>query len=253
MATSKVSIKDLELPVVEVLEVVEEVAATHNIKSYNSLAQIGVKPGTETIEDIMGKLPAYSIMQLAITSANNTEIYPMEVGTLIIEDAYNTGATFRFYSKDDNNIVRIWKGFYANGTWTGWKEVFTEETLTVEKLKEKGIAAEVTVSTTVTSGTKIGTININGTDYDLFAPESGDLSTITNLQEALDDIVANAPENMNTFDEVADAIEDIEKVVEEIDDAADALDLLIELGAIAPLTNKAGTIITDTNGNIFVI
>lgn len=118
MPSFKISTKDMRTPIAEKLETV-------NIKTFTSLEQIGLSAGKETFASIMEALPENSILQLAVTSNNNTEIYPNSVGNLIIEDIYSTGATFRFYSKV-GNIVRIWKGLYDGNEFSGWARVYSE-------------------------------------------------------------------------------------------------------------------------------
>lgn len=133
----KVTKHDLEEQVELVINKVEE---DHNIRTYTDLAQFGITIGEETFDAIMEALPEYSILHLAVTSEYNTSIYPLEYGTLIIEDIYDTGATFRFYSKDENGLIRIWKGLYVENTWSGWKEVYNEDTIpTIELITKDDI------------------------------------------------------------------------------------------------------------------
>ena len=118
MPSFKISTRDLKGPIADKLE-------SMNIKTFTELSQIGLEPGIETIDGIMLALPEASVLHLAVTEANNTEIYPNPTGTLIIEDIYSTGATFRFYAKVDG-IPRIWKGLYLDNEFSGWAKVYSE-------------------------------------------------------------------------------------------------------------------------------
>ena len=223
--------------------VIVDVEEHHNIRTYTSLIQLGINIGEESFDTIMEALPEYSILHLAVTSDYNSDIYPNPEGTLIIEDIYSTGATFRFYTKDESDIIRIWKGLYVNNTWSGWSEVFTEETLTAEKLKEKGIVTDVVVTADVKTGAKIGSIEVNGEKVDLYAPPAGSIEDVQGLQEALNSkeeagaaskalsdanaytdnkvaaLVDSAPETLDTFAEVAEAFRNNDDVVQALNDA----------------------------------
>lgn len=118
MPSSKIITKNLNPSIAQKLE-------TLNIKTFSSLEQIGLETGSETIETIISAMPDYSILHLAITDANNTEIYPNPTGTLIIEDIIETGATFRFYAKVDET-PKFWKGLYVDGSFSGWGREFNE-------------------------------------------------------------------------------------------------------------------------------
>ena len=73
----------------------------------------------------MSALPEFSILHLAITEANNAEIYPNPTGTLIIENIYTSGATFRFYAKVED-VPRIWEGLFTDNTFSGWSKLYSE-------------------------------------------------------------------------------------------------------------------------------
>ena len=93
-------------------------ANSHHIITYTGLAHIGLTIGTETIEDIVTKLPAGSRLQLHITSANNTSIYPFGHGTLLVERTASR-AVFEFYHVSE---AKRWFGVYniEDSGWSGW-------------------------------------------------------------------------------------------------------------------------------------
>ena len=93
----------------------------HHMKDYTDLTQIGLTLGTETIESIATRLPAYSRLTLTVGSTNNSEIYPNgNYGLLVVEKTVNSRIVFTF----TNNQAKRWIGVYsinsAGDTWTDW-------------------------------------------------------------------------------------------------------------------------------------
>ena len=99
-------------------------SADHLVKTYTSLAQVGLSVGSETIESMAAALPAWSELRLTIGSSYNTVIYPVSYGSLIVAK-YGSDASrviFEFTSKTSN---QRWLGVYDSTTTTplfGWVE-----------------------------------------------------------------------------------------------------------------------------------
>lgn len=162
MSTYKISTKDLQGPIADKLESI-------NISTFNDLSQIGLEVGSETIDGIMQALPEYSILQLAITSENNSSIYPNSTGTLIIEDIYSTGATFRFYAKI-GEAVKVWKGLYVGNSFSGWNRVYSEQD--PPKASDiSGVATTDYVDTQITKITETGIPKLQVYPLDLIVGE----------------------------------------------------------------------------------
>jgi hypothetical protein len=95
---------------------IDDELSVHNIKTYTSLEQIGIKSGTETIDSIVSALPLLSVLQIATSSANNMSIYPSVYGgTLRVEKSYGNRAKFTYFAQSYE-----WTGHYFNNTWYGW-------------------------------------------------------------------------------------------------------------------------------------
>jgi hypothetical protein len=93
----------------------------HEIKTYTSLASIGLEVGKETIETIVKALPVGSILMIPVNADNNTGIYPESgEGTLWVRYRDSNRAHFEFISAVSNTVYR---GNYRTSTakWSGWK------------------------------------------------------------------------------------------------------------------------------------
>lgn len=106
------------------------VGGVHNFATYSSFEQIGVTTGSETVGEIVSKLPDASILIVTIGTPNNGEVYPYHnintsgdsFGTLIVTKHNEFRIIFEFYDKAS---FRYWRGSAeASGTWSGWEESF---------------------------------------------------------------------------------------------------------------------------------
>lgn len=99
-------------------------SADHLVKTYTSLAQVGLSVGSETIESIAAALPTWGELRLTVGSAYNTSIYPVSYGSLKIAKygSDSSRVIFEFVQKSTN---RAWFGVYdstAVTPWSGWVE-----------------------------------------------------------------------------------------------------------------------------------
>ena len=99
----------------------------HKVKTYTSLSEIGASQGSETIADIVNKMPDNSILMYEIDDTYNSATYP----------EYTSGNAYLMATKINANHIefmfyvgsstsRIWTGFCGNVFgWSGWKELLT--------------------------------------------------------------------------------------------------------------------------------
>ena len=92
------------------------------MRVYTDLSQIGLTVGSETIDSIMNALPAYCALNITITSAHNTSIYPMTAGSLFVRKTWSGRAIFEFYSPDNTRSDLLYFALHNNISFTGWIE-----------------------------------------------------------------------------------------------------------------------------------
>ena len=100
--------------------------ADRNIKTYNSLAQLGLTPSSATIADIASAMPNGSYLQLGIDSSFNTSQYPKNQGTLIIERANVNRIALRFRL---NNGAEYVANYHSTNGLTTWKKIVNEDSI----------------------------------------------------------------------------------------------------------------------------
>ena len=103
-------------------------AADHNIYTYSNLNQLGLTVGSETIDDIVAKLPNSSELLITVGTANNVSIYPNSYGSLHVIKTSDSRTRFNFYSKGD---LKWYCGYYdasiSSAPWSGWDLQFSKD------------------------------------------------------------------------------------------------------------------------------
>lgn len=105
-------------------QMLNESLVDYNLKTYTSLAQIGLSAGSETIESIVENLPDYSTLFMNV-GADNADIYPVAYGALYVMKRDNTRTFFEFLEKTS---ARRYFGVYdstMSDTWSGWEKFST--------------------------------------------------------------------------------------------------------------------------------
>lgn len=107
-----------------------DTGGVHNLKTFTSLEQIGITTGSETIADIVSKLPNMSILVTTVGSTNSN-IYPYQAtsggcyGLMEVTRLNESRIIFEFWDKATN---RYWSGrAETNGVWTGWDAEFISD------------------------------------------------------------------------------------------------------------------------------
>lgn len=86
-----------------------------HIKTYSQWAQIGIESAPPTISEVVEKLPANSVI-IESVEGGQTDLCPVQNGTIVIRNEGGNKLIFTFYSKNDTDI---WVGSYDE-TWHGW-------------------------------------------------------------------------------------------------------------------------------------
>lgn len=108
----------------------------HKIKTYSSLVEIGLTPGTETIEAIVNALGSNSELTCP-TSEGFANVYPDIYGMLRVECIDSSRVHFRWTSKSTPiDYVGIYSASNTN-KWSGWRKVYNS--LYPPTLNEVGI------------------------------------------------------------------------------------------------------------------
>lgn len=101
-------------------------AAEHKMKSFTSLADIGLTAGSETIEAIVNAMPNYSTLTISTGSGNNSSTYPTSAyGQLYVEKISKECVYVRYTIKD---TAASYYGYYSTSAagytnWSGWIQV----------------------------------------------------------------------------------------------------------------------------------
>lgn len=90
-----------------------------DFRFYDSLADIGLSAGSETIEAIAAGLPNSSVLCFGVT-ASNAKIYPTNYGIVTVKRALPSRISFEFVA---TNAI-TYNGFYSinsgGNVWSGW-------------------------------------------------------------------------------------------------------------------------------------
>jgi hypothetical protein len=99
-------------------------------KIYNDITELGLTPGTETMNAIVPAMQNKSELRFIKTTANLANMYPAVSGMLIVRKYANYRVECRFMQGANNGIVREWIAYYdanISPNFTGWKRVVTED------------------------------------------------------------------------------------------------------------------------------
>lgn len=133
-----------------------EIDITHVIKTYGSLAEIGLSAGIETMTMIAQSLGDNSRVVYSAAGGNDVadgSAYPVKNGSAVrngVLEAHRVNANLVFF--EYANSENVWVGFY-NGSWSGWAQVYDT--------KNKPTAAEVGAVPN-TGGDISGRLNVSG-------------------------------------------------------------------------------------------
>lgn len=177
----------------ENMDIIDEKLAesedNHVIKTYTSLQQIGLTPGTETITDIVNSLPNGSMLMVGTDGNHNVSIYPSEsFGTLFVIKRssartlflYSTATTNELYYGNYYSVSNIWSGWITflhidGGTLYGALNIQTAQPALELKgtSNNSGTKIHKNASTAVDNGTYISDISSDGTNDILILRRTG--------------------------------------------------------------------------------
>lgn len=130
-----------------------EIDKTHVIKTYGSLAEIGLSSGIETMARVAQSLVDNSRVTYSAAGGNDVadgSAYPVKNGSAVrngVLTAHRVNANHVFF--EYANSENVWVGFY-NGSWSGWAQVYDT--------KNKPSAADVGALPIDGSGTMTGNL-----------------------------------------------------------------------------------------------
>lgn len=106
-------------------------AVEHYVKSYSSLARLGIAEGTETIEGIAASLPNNATLQYPVSPANNLSILPSaeeQYGTMLVNRVDSARVSFTYIRKGVRHGA--YSGVYGTDQgWSGWNAPVTAKPL----------------------------------------------------------------------------------------------------------------------------
>jgi len=98
---------------------------------YNDITELGLTPGSETMEDIVIAMANRSMLIFWKTTTNASSAYPANTGLLIVTKYHNTRVVLEFFSRE-SGISAVWVGYYdSNQTpnFTGWNKVAVTDSI----------------------------------------------------------------------------------------------------------------------------
>ena len=137
-------------------------AAFGDWRIYNDITELGLTPGTETMEDICAALPSRSMLIYAKNASNTSPAYPGTIGVLIVTRVTGARVALEFFSSSGGRPVKL-VGFYNSGAspqFTGWaREALEYETGTwTPELWFGSSNSDITYSMRTGRYTRIGNI-----------------------------------------------------------------------------------------------
>ena len=129
---------------------------------YNDVTELGLTPGSETMEDICAALPSRSMLIYAKNASNTSPAYPGTIGVLIVTRVTGTRLALEFFSSSGGRPVKL-VGFYNSGAspqFTGWaREALEYETGTfTPELKFDGASTGITYQQQIGRYTRVGNV-----------------------------------------------------------------------------------------------
>lgn len=106
----------------------QELSKTRRLKTYISFSDIGLSVGSETIADIVTKLPDSSALFVTI-GADCANIYPVTYGTLHVQKRDSTRTFFEFLEKTNNHRFMGVYDSTQTEPWSDWLRVTTKDEL----------------------------------------------------------------------------------------------------------------------------
>lgn len=99
-------------------------AENNGWRIYNDVTELGLTPGSETMEAIVASMANRSMLIFSKTTGNASPAYPMGTGLLIVTKHSNPRTVLEFYSRSSGRPVK-WVGYYdANQSpnFSGWSQ-----------------------------------------------------------------------------------------------------------------------------------
>ena len=131
-----------------------------NIKTYTSLQQLGIMPGSETLKDIAKSMPDLSMALIPITGDVNQSLYPAKYGNLVAYRGNDNRVEFMFYPTTDyisnaKGLVFVCS-YHGDRDWLfEWHKICTTSVADVSKslsLNNTTAFTEGTITYNVTNG-----------------------------------------------------------------------------------------------------
>ena len=104
-----------------------------NLKTYTSIAQLGLTEGSETLSDIATNMSNNSVAILNVQSSCNVSEYPVGYGVLTVNKLNISRVSFIFTETGGASTLRQWFASYNGGKLNGWKRVCTTSVTDVAK------------------------------------------------------------------------------------------------------------------------
>jgi hypothetical protein len=167
---------------------------------YNDVTELGLTPGSETMEQIATKMADKSMLIFQKLSTNTSTAYPFTTGILVVTKISIFRIAFEFFSRTSERPVK-WIGYYDSNqspNFTGWSQDALEyETGTfTPELNFGGASTGITYSSRFGRYTRIG--NVVFWDIDMVLTSKGSATG--------DATIAGLPFTSNVNRPIADAV-----------------------------------------------
>lgn len=104
-----------------------------NINTYNSLEQLGLTKGSETVATIAAALPTNSMLYYTVDSTSNVAEFPnSNYGLLVVDKTVGTRIVFAFTNSQGTQYEGIYVMNSTGNVWTGWQQIATTIVYTAE-------------------------------------------------------------------------------------------------------------------------
>lgn len=129
---------------------------------YNDVTELGLTPGTETMEQIAAAMTNRSMLIYPKDGSNESLAYPSAFGMLIVTKFSNARVVFEFFAQSGGRPQK-WIGYYASSlspSFTGWsREALEYETGTwTPELQFGGASTGITYTDRFGRYTRIGNV-----------------------------------------------------------------------------------------------
>lgn len=102
------------------------IRATNGWRIYNSLSELGITEGTETMEQICAAMANLSELRYIKTTSNPSSAYPATSGMLFVRRYASYRVELHFFRGSSNGVADEWIGYYdvnITPNFTGWQKV----------------------------------------------------------------------------------------------------------------------------------